>query len=232
MRNRMRIVVFGANGPTGRLLIRCLLDADHTAVAVTRRPEKFPITDPRLTVARADVYYPDELPVIVDAADAVLSVLGVPFTRQRVDTFSVGTANIIAAMRQTKVRRLVVVSSTGAYHYPDRRNASLSLKIFEPVISRTIGKTVYDDVRRMEEVVRSSGLDWTIVRPSTLFDLDTPTGYVAGEVPPVGAFTARIDLARYMTALLGDDSTVGKTVVISTTEHVPTFWQNMRRQMF
>jgi uncharacterized protein YbjT (DUF2867 family) len=227
----MNIVVFGANGPTGRLLIRHTLDADHTAVAVTRQPETFPVIDPRLNVVRADVYHQNELPVIVDGADAVLSVLGVPFTRKRVDTFSVGTANIIAAMRQTAVRRLVVVSSTGAFHYPNRRNAELSLKIFEPVISRTIGKTVYDDVRRMEEAVRSSGLDWTIVRPSTLFDLDTPTGYIAGEVPPVGAFTARIDLAHYLTALAGDDSTIGKTVIISTTEHVPTFWQNMKRQM-
>jgi uncharacterized protein YbjT (DUF2867 family) len=228
----MNIVVFGANGPTGRLLIRHTVGADHTAVAVTRQPETFPVTDPRLNVARADVYHQNELPVIVDGADAVLSVLGVPFTRKRVDTFSVGTANIIAAMRQTAVRRLVVVSSTGAFHYPNRRNAELSLKIFEPVISRTIGKTVYDDVRRMEEAVRSSGLDWTIVRPSTLFDLDTPTSYVAGEVPPVGAFTARIDLAHYLTGLAGDDSTIGKTVIISTTEHVPTFWQNMKRQMF
>jgi hypothetical protein len=37
---------------------------------------------------------------IVDDADAVLSVLGVPFTRRPVDTFSTGTANIVAAMRQ------------------------------------------------------------------------------------------------------------------------------------
>ena len=125
-----------------------------------------------------------------------------------------------------------MVSSTGAYHYPNRRNASLSLKIFEPIISRSIGKTVYDDVRRMEEAVRNSALDWTIVRPSTLFDLDTSTSYVAGEVPPVGAFTARIDLAHYLTGLAGDDSTIGKTVIISTTEHVPTFWQNIKRQMF
>ena len=47
----MKLVVFGANGPTGRLLTRQLLDADHTVVAVTRRPATFPITDPRLTVA-------------------------------------------------------------------------------------------------------------------------------------------------------------------------------------
>ena len=51
----------------------------------------------------------------------------------------------------------------------------LALRIFEPVITRTIGKTTYDDQRRMETIVRDSDLDWTIVRPSGLFDLPMST---------------------------------------------------------
>jgi uncharacterized protein YbjT (DUF2867 family) len=100
------------------------------------------------------------------------------------------------------------------------------------VISRTIGKTVYDDMRRMENIVRDSGLDWTIVRSSGLFDLTTPTNYVAGEVDPVGAFTARIDLADYLLALADDRTASGKTVILSTTEHTPTFGQMVRREAF
>jgi uncharacterized protein YbjT (DUF2867 family) len=34
----MRIVIFGANGPTGRLLIRLSLTAGYDTVAVTRQP--------------------------------------------------------------------------------------------------------------------------------------------------------------------------------------------------
>ena len=51
----MNIVVFGANGHTGRLLTRRALDKGHSAVAVTRHPEDFPFADPQLTVACADV---------------------------------------------------------------------------------------------------------------------------------------------------------------------------------
>ncbi|WP_176561883.1 hypothetical protein [Mycolicibacterium palauense] len=54
-------------------------------------------------------------------------------------------------MRDTGVQRLAVVSSTGAHHYRDRRDASLSLKLVEPIISRTIGRTVCVDMCRMEE---------------------------------------------------------------------------------
>ena len=77
----------------------------------------------------------------------------------------------------------------------------MALRIFEPVITRTIGKTTYDDQRRMEAIVRDSALDWTIVRPSGLFDLPHVTNYVAGEGDPVGAFTSRNDLADYLVAL-------------------------------
>ena len=76
-------------------------------------------------------------------------------------------------------------------------------------------------MRRMENIVRGSALDWTIVRPSGLFDLPAPTDYHAGEVDPIGGFTARIDLAHYLLTLADDSATVGKTVVVSTTEHTP-----------
>jgi nucleoside-diphosphate-sugar epimerase len=200
-------------------------------VAVTRRPDDFPISDARLTITGADVLR-DGLAGILVGADAVLSTLGVPFTRQPVDTYSVGTRNVVNAMRETAVNRLVVVSSTGAYPTPGRRHTPLALRLFEPIITRTIGKTVYDDIRRMEAVVRQSGLDWTIVRPSGLFDLPQVTNYVAGEIDPVGAFTARIDLADYLVKLAQDETASQKTVVVSTAEHTPTVWEMVRREAF
>jgi putative NADH-flavin reductase len=51
----MRVVIFGANGATGRLLTEQALDAGHHVVAVTRRPADFPITHRRLRLVEADV---------------------------------------------------------------------------------------------------------------------------------------------------------------------------------
>jgi putative NADH-flavin reductase len=227
----MRIAIFGANGQTGRLATRHALDAGHTTVAVTRRPDDFPFTDPALIVAGADVHDADAVADIVADADAVLSTLGVPFTREPVDTYSRGTANIVAAMQSSGVTRLVAVSSTGAFHYPGRSGAPFALRLVEPVITRTIGKAVYDDIRRMETIVQDSGLDWTIVRPSGLFDLPDVTEYVAGEVDPVGAFTSRSDLADYLLSLAVQHGN-HDTVTISTTTDTPTMWQTIRREAF
>jgi nucleoside-diphosphate-sugar epimerase len=227
----MNLVVLGANGQTGRLLTKQALAAGHRVVAATRQPGDFPLRDPHLTVAGLDVRDGAAVREAVAGADAVLSTLGVSFTREPVDTYSVGTANIVAAMRSTGVRRLAVVSSTAAFR-TRRSRSPVAIRLIEPIITRTIGKSVYDDMRRMETIVRSSGLDWTILRPSGLFDLPEPTAYHAGEVDPVGAFTARIDLAHYLLALADDRAAIGKTVVVSTTRHTPTVWQMIRREAF
>jgi putative NADH-flavin reductase len=220
----MNLVVFGANGKTGRLVTALALAAGHQVTAVTRRPGEFPIAGRGLTVAGADARDAAAVAPIVEDADAVVS-----FTREPVDTYSVGTRAIVDAMSSAGVRRLVVVSSTAAY--PTRRTkAPLSLRLIEPILTRTIGKTVYDDIRRMETIVRASQLDWTIVRPSGLFDLDERTNYLSGDVDPVGAFTARIDLADYLVALAADSSTEGETVIVSTSEATPTLWQMIRQE--
>jgi putative NADH-flavin reductase len=225
----MKLVVFGANGQTGRLLTSQALAAGHQVVAVTRHQREFPIAGAGLTVAEADVRDEAAVAEVIVGADAVLSTLGVSFTREHVDTYSVGTANIVAGMRNARVQRLAVVSSTAAY--PTRRTRSpLAIRLMEPVITRTIGKTVYQDIRSMETIVRESGLDWTIVRPSGLFDLAEPTDYHAGQVDPIGAFTARIDLAHYLLVLAGNPALAGTTVVVSTTQHTPSVWQMIARE--
>lgn len=225
----MRIVIFGANGATGRLLTRRALDAGHTAVAVTRHPEQFPITGDALTVAAADVRDAAAVTAVVDGADAVLSTLGVTFTMDPVDTYSVGVGNIVAAMSATGVDRLAVVSSTAIADYPGRTDTPFALRVVQPVISRIFGRTLYADMRRMEDIVTGSGLNWTIVRPSGLFDLPEVTEYVAGQRDPVGAFTSRTDLADYLLRLAAAPET-GATVTISTTVDTPSMWQLLRRE--
>ena len=86
----MRLVIFGSNGPTGRLATARGLAVGHSVVAVTRRPREFPFAHPGLTVVEGDVRHGSAVMDAVAGADAVVSVLGVPFTRRRVDTYSAG----------------------------------------------------------------------------------------------------------------------------------------------
>src|SRR5215212_5851099 len=87
--------------------------------------------------------------------DAVLSSLGVPFGRQPITAYSGGVVNIISAMHEHELKRLVVVSSSATYPHHHADGGFLLNRVLQPIVTRTIGKTTYADMRRMEELVRA-----------------------------------------------------------------------------
>jgi nucleoside-diphosphate-sugar epimerase len=192
----LRITIFGANGPTGRLLTGQALAAGHQVTAVTRRPESFPLHHDRLETVGADVLDPVAVDATVAQRDAVLSTLGVPAGKEPISTYSRGAANIVHAMRRHRVRRLAVVSSSGVDPHPYSDGGLLFNRVLLPYVTRVLGKTLYDDMRRMEALIRASDLDWTIVRPSGLYHLPSVTDYTLVEGHADGRFTSRVDLPR------------------------------------
>jgi putative NADH-flavin reductase len=226
----MRIVIFGANGQTGRLLTGQALAAGHDVAAVTRHQAKFPITHDRLAVVEADVHDAPAVDRAVDGADVVLSALGVPFARKQITIYSQGAANIIAAMSRHGVKRLIVVSSsaTGPHHHAEGGFALN--RVFQPLVTATIGKTTYADMRRMEDLVRGSDLEWTIMRPSGLFDAPGVTAYELHEGQAPGIFTSRAGLAASMLDQATDTRFVHKAAAVTTSEGAPTLFQMIRRE--
>jgi uncharacterized protein YbjT (DUF2867 family) len=228
----MRIVVFGANGSTGRLLVSQALAAGHEVTAVTRRPDQFPQQHPNLTVAGVDVLDESAVDSVLGGANAVLSTLGVPFGRQPVTVYSLGARNILAAMERHSVRRLAMVSSsaTDPKPYPDA--GFFFNRLLQPFVVSVLGKTVYEDMRRMEKLVRNSDVNWTIVRPSGLFDSEFVSDYALAEDHIGGRFTARTDLAAALLAQVHDERYVRKILAVATTENVPSMAQLVLREAF
>ena len=226
----MKIVIFGANGQTGRLLTGQALAAGHDVAAATRRPAQFPITHDRLVVVEADVHDAAAVDRAVQGADVVLSALGVPFTRKQVTLYSEGTGNIIAAMSRHGVKRLIVVSSsaTEPHHHGD--GGFLLNRVLQPLVTATIGKTTYADMRRMEDLIRGSDLEWTIMRPSGLFDAPGVTAYELREDQAPGVFTSRAGLAASMLDQAADTRFVRKASAVTTSEGAPTLFQMIRRE--
>jgi nucleoside-diphosphate-sugar epimerase len=228
----MRIVIFGANGLTGRLLTERALAAGHHVAAVTRRPDGFPITNERLSIVEADVHDAEAVSRAVEGADVVLSTLGVPFARKPVNVYSDGIRNVAAAMSRHGIKRLAVVSSsaTEPHHHAD--GGFLMNRVLQPLVTATIGKTTYADMRRMEELVRDSDLEWTIMRPSGLFDAPGVTRYELHEDQAPGIFTSRADLAASLLDQATDVRFVRKAVAVTTSQGVPTLFQMIRREAF
>lgn len=217
----MNIAIFGANGPTGQILTRQALAAGHAVTAVTRHPETFPIEHACLQVMGGDVFDLTLVEQAVAGHDAVLSTLGVPFGRQPIQVYSQGVANIMQAMEHHGVRRLVCVSSSATVPHLEPKGGFIFEKILQPFIINVVGRTLYEDMRRMETMVMDSPLDWTIVRPSGLFETPSVTPYQTAEMEINGKFTSRTDLAACMLQQLTDKRYLRKAVAVATVSEKP-----------
>lgn len=228
----MRISVFGANGATGRLLTAQSLSAGHDTVVLTRHPEDFPLRAARLRVVGGDVLDQAAVDDVVEESDAVLSVLGVPFGRAPVEVYSRGTAHILDAMKRYDVGRLVVVSSSAVTGEPEPTGGIFFNRVVQPYVTRRLGRTTYDDLRRMEAVVAASDVDWTILWSSGLFDLPEVTQYSLTEGHGPGRFTARVDLADALLHQACDDRFIRKTGHVITTEGNPGLFSLIVHEAF
>jgi putative NADH-flavin reductase len=219
----MNIICFGANGATGRLVVKQALAEGHAVTAFTRHPEAFPFQDNRLRLARGDVFDLSPVDKAVSGQEAVLSSLGVPFSRKPITVYSQGMAHIVQAMQHYGVRRLVCVSATPVDPRYDTQGGFIFEKVMKPVISHTLGRTMYADLRWMENLVMHSDLDWTILRPSGLFEAPSVTDYQITDGFVCGQFTSRTDLADCMLRQLDDDRNVRKALAVATVSGQPSF---------
>jgi putative NADH-flavin reductase len=217
----MKLCVFGANGQTGRLLVRQALDEGHVVTAVTRHPGSFPLRHPALRIEAGDVADPAAVEKVVTGQDAVLSSLGVPFGRHPVSVYSAGASAILAAMTQAGVDRFVAVTSSAIAPDPEPVGGFFFRKVLQPLVVSTLGRTTYADQRQMEEIVRASSLDWTIVRPSGLFSAPGVSDYLVRPEYAPGRFTSRPDLADCLLREAGRGGHHRQAIGVATTEGQP-----------
>ena len=79
--------------------------------------------------------------------------------------------------------------------HPEPLGGVLFEKVLQPYVVNKLGRTVYDDMRRMESIVTASDLVWTIARPSGLCTATDVSDYLVAADHVGHRFTTRIDLA-------------------------------------
>ena len=125
---------------------------------------------------------------------------------------------------EAHVRRLAVTSSSAVERH-EPTEGWLFERVLQPMVVNGIGRTTYDDMRRAEEIVAGSGLDWTIVRPSGLFPAERPSAYRVDREHGRGRFTARPDLARFLLRQAREPEWIGTRPEVHTDEGTPTVLQ-------
>jgi putative NADH-flavin reductase len=203
----MNVVVFGASGRTGRLVVEQALAKRHAVTAFVRSAAALPDSLPSLRVVVGDALDGDVVSAAVAGQHAVVSTIGASSNRPD-NVGSASIATIIGAMKREGVGRLLCITSA------DDVDSGF---IFERMVKPLFLRHVFADKAAQELAIFKSGLDWTIVRPPILRDGPRTGAYrlAIGVTPKGGWRVSRADVADFIVRELGRKDYVHQTVGIA-----------------
>jgi uncharacterized protein YbjT (DUF2867 family) len=206
----MKVLVLGATGGTGRLIVRDALTKGHSVVALVRLKARA-LDLPGADLIEGDARDEGTLTRALDGCDAAISALGTGIGFRKVDLLAVATRALVTAMKHSGVRRLMCVSALGV---GDSRGHGGFVfdRLFQPLLLRY----AYKDKECQEAAIRASSLDWVVVRPGMLTN-DSARGSVRAFTDLAGikgGKIARADVARFVVEQLTTDTWLRQTPVI------------------
>ena len=209
------VLVIGASHGIGLETVKRALDAGHRVRAFARGAASIPLDAPALEKFAGDALDKTRVAAAVTGTDAVIQSLGAAKGPQALlsgtTLFSKATRILIDAMRDNGVRRLVTVTGLGAGD--SRGHGSF---VYDAILFPLILKRVYDDKDVQEQMIRASGLEWTIARPGLLTSgpstgqaraLADPKDWRAGSI-------SRADVADFLVREAFERGFVGKTPLL------------------
>jgi putative NADH-flavin reductase len=147
--------------------------------------------------------------------DVVIQTLGVDISLRAIveptTLFSRSTRILVDAMKAAGLKRLISVTGLGA---GDSRGHGGIL--YDAVVFPLLLKRVYDDKDVQEWIIRSSGLDWTIVRPGLLNSGPATGHYRVLSMPQEWRFggISRADVADFLVRQVDDRTLIGATPLL------------------
>lgn len=206
----MKVLVIGAAGKTGSVVVERAMAAGHEVTAFVHNADGYePPSGVR--VVEGDATDGATMDAAVRGQEAVLDTIGGK-TPYKATTLETSVANtIMDSMRRNGVRRLVVTSMIG--EGASRENSTIFVRLLLSTFLRGADK----DKAEMESAVSRSGMDWVILRPAVLSD-EPAKGDVRLFHAETGEKTHKItraDLASFMVAQLSSDEHLHEAVTIA-----------------
>ncbi len=208
----MKLLIFGATGPTGRQLVTRALELGYEVTAFCRTPAKLEVSHPKFRAVKGDINDAATIDAAMTGHDALLSALGV-FRLSDNTIYSDGTKRIIDSAEKNGVKRVVWMTALGVGDSKDQPPW-----VFRKIIAPILLRSVYPEKERAERVIVASPLDWSIVRPAGLTNGPRTSHYqtwIGARPDKITGRISRADVAEFMLRILPDASYVRKAVGMS-----------------
>lgn len=195
----MKLAIIAADGRSGRALVEAAIESGHTVRAGIRGDNPFS-EHKNLEVMQCDARKPAQVGSLIKGCNVVVSLIGhVKGSPDNVQTAA--TKVIVAEMKKVKTNRIISLTGTGVRFPGDKitladRVLNLAISVVDPARVK--------DGKDHAEVLKKSGLDWTLIRVLKLQNTDMQP-FVLREKGPTKLYVSRKDVARAILQVLSTD---------------------------
>lgn len=206
----MRIIVFGAGGKVGRLIVGELLNRGHQVTAFVHSKSPFN-ADTNLQIVKGDIYLPKQVAEAMIGQEMVISALGSWHTPGK-DVLTVGMTSIIPAMKTVGIRR--IVSLTGHYAFAPGDATSNFDRLTHAAMELVAPKVLHDGENHIR-VLQGSGLDWTVLRSPLMTKKPTADYALQAKRPLPWTTISRLAVVRAMADQSADNRFYGQAPFVT-----------------
>lgn len=199
-----KIALFGATGQTGNLVLEVALSKGYEVSVLVRDISKLKQKSDKLTIFSGDILNLEVVSNTINDADLVVSLFGhVKNSPECLQTN--GTKNIIDAMKEHNVGRIISLSG-GGLPFPEKDEPKFIDKLIRTIMKIVVPKVLNDAIAH-HKVLEKSGLKWSIVRGSRLTNDPKIGTYTVGWVGVnSGTKISRADLADFIITQIEDET--------------------------
>lgn len=196
----MNIVLYGATGKSGHVILTELLSRGHHVTAIVRTPSKL-AAQPNLTIKQGTVDSAAEIASAIAGADAVVSAYAPPLTPEGVREIIPVTQHFIDAVRQSGVKRFVYVGGAASLFIAP--GLTLLASGHMPAEWLPIAQAHADAL----DLIKKSDINWTSFSPAGFFEPGPRTGKFRLDTDNLvvdAAGNSKISFADYAIALVDE----------------------------
>jgi putative NADH-flavin reductase len=193
----MKIALIGASGGSGKEFLKVALNKGHEVKALVRSPEKLKdFKNEALQITQGDVLNFQAVRKTLEGTDIVVSLFG-QVKDSPANLQTQGTQNLVEAMKKLKIDRIISLSG-GGLPFPEKDEPKFVDHLIRGIMKLAVPK-VLNDAKQHAEVLKNSGLAWSIVRAPRLTHDAAKGAYRIGWVGVnSGTKLARADLAHFI----------------------------------
>ncbi len=196
----MKIIVFGANGRVGSLLVAELIKQNYKVVAFIHGENNLP-KNKLVTIFKGDIYNSKNVSSAMKGCNVIISALGSWGTPKK-DILTSAMKNIIPAMKEQKIKRIITL--TGADALASKEKPTITQKITRPIFT-VLAKNILEDGENHIALLENSELDWTVVRSPVMNNIGNPKRfYLSNNTPNPFRTINRQSVAIVLTNQISD----------------------------